>query len=56
MQQETKSKHSSVYSIQTILQISLKAKSINQVKYANLIQVLEVHVNNMQNAYERFKT
>jgi hypothetical protein len=41
--------------IQTILQISLKAKSINQVKYANIIEFLDAYVNNIQNDFERFK-
>jgi hypothetical protein len=41
--------------IQTILNISLKAKAINQVKYANIIEFLDAYVNNIQNDYERFK-
>jgi hypothetical protein len=42
--------------IQTILKISLKAKSINQAKYANIIEFLDAYVNNIQNDYDRFKT
>ena len=42
--------------IKTILRISLKAKSINQIKYAGIIEFLDAYVNNIQNDCERFKT
>ena len=40
--------------IQSILKISLKAKSINQIKYANIIEFLDAYVNNIQSDYDRF--
>ena len=33
----------------------MKAKSINQIKYASIIEFLDAYVNNIQNDYERFK-
>ena len=41
--------------IQTILEISLKAKSLNQNKYANIIEFLDAYVTNVQSDYDRFK-
>jgi hypothetical protein len=41
--------------IKTILRISLKAKSINQIKYAGIIEFLDAYVNNIQNDCDRFK-
>jgi hypothetical protein len=38
----------------TILKISFKAKSINQIKYNNIFMFLDAYVNNIQKAYERF--
>ena len=40
--------------IKTILNISLKAKSINEIKYNNIIVFLDAYVNNIQKDYERF--
>ena len=34
--------------IKTILKISLKAESINKIKYANIIEFLDAYVNNNQ--------
>ncbi len=39
----------------TIIRISLKAKSINQLKYAGIIEFLDAYVNNIQNDLDRFK-
>jgi len=41
--------------ITTILNISLKAESINKIKYANIIEFLDAYVNNIQNDLDRFK-
>ena len=41
--------------IETILEISLKAKSLNQNKYANIIEFLDAYVTNVQSDYDRFK-
>ncbi len=41
--------------IQTILKISLKAKPVNQVKYANIIEFLDAYVTNIQNDHDKFK-
>ncbi len=41
--------------VQTILKISLKAKSINEIKYNRLITFLDACVNNIQSDCERFK-
>ncbi len=41
--------------IKTILKISLKAKSINQIKYAGIIEFLDAHVTNIQNDLDRLK-
>ncbi len=41
--------------IQTILKISLKAKSINEIKYNGIITFLDAYVNNIQNYCDRFK-
>ncbi len=42
-------------SIRTILKISFKAKSINEIKYKGIITFLEAYVNNIQNDCDRFK-
>ena len=34
--------------VQAILKISLKAKEINQIKYANIIEFLYAYINNTQ--------
>jgi hypothetical protein len=41
--------------IKTILKISLKAKSIDQIKYAGIIEFFYAYVNNIQNDLDRFK-
>ena len=43
-----------IINLQTILNISLKAKSINRIKYNNIIVFLDAYVNNIQKDYERF--
>ncbi len=41
--------------IQTILKISIKAKSINENKYNGIITFLDSYVNNIQKECDRFK-
>jgi hypothetical protein len=41
--------------VETILKISLKAKSINENKYNHDFKILDVYVNNNQNDLDKFK-
>ena len=41
--------------VKTILKISLKAKSINENKYNNIIEFLDAYVNNNQKDLDKFK-
>jgi hypothetical protein len=43
------------YFVKTILKISLKAKSINENKYNNIIELSDAYVNNNQNDLDKFK-
>ncbi len=40
---------------QTISNISLKAKSYNYKKYANIVEFLDAYVNNNKNDIDKFK-
>ena len=41
--------------IKTLVEISMKAKQLNEGKYSNIIEFLNDYVNNTQNAYDSFK-